>query len=108
MGMAGQMSSAASKVAGSAQESALASDARYVGETSVQAGVQVFIALNDAADLIMQEALGSSADLVGHKFGEEAGGTTREGFHVVGNLIEAKSLASKKAVGKTLGKKAAV
>merc|ERR1712151_951250 len=88
--------------------SALASDARYVGETSVGAGVQVFLALNEAADLIMQEALGSSADLVGHKFGEEAGSTTREGFHVAGNLMEAKSLASKKALVKTLGKKTAV
>merc|ERR1712032_478168 len=97
--MAGQVSAAASKVSGdNGQGSAWAADARYVGETSVGAGVQVFLALNEAADLIMQEALGSSADLVGHKFGEEAGSTTREGFHVAGNLMEAKSLASKKAV----------
>merc|ERR1712187_890195 len=106
--MAGRATSAASKVAPKGEGSAFMDDARYVGETSIRSGVQVFVALNDAADLIMQEALGSSADLVGHKFGEEAGKTTREGFHVVGNLMEAKSLASKKAVGKTLGKKAAV
>jgi hypothetical protein len=108
--MAGQVSSAASKVAGESGGGGTgwAADARYVGESSLAAGLQVVTTLNEAADQIVQEALGSSANLVVHKFGEEAGSTTREGFHVVGNLMEAKTLVSKKAIAKTLGNKAAV
>lgn len=83
-------------------------DASLVGGSSVSAAVAVFLALNDAADQLVQESLGSTAELVGHKCGEEAGATTREGFHVVGNLMAAKSLLSKKALAKTVGKGAAV
>lgn len=82
-------------------------DAKHVGQSSLDAGVSVFLALNAAADNLTQESLGCSADLVGHKFGEEAGETTREGFHVVGNLMEAKNLMSTTAVAKMAGKTAA-
>merc|ERR1711972_1246764 len=113
-GMAGKMAgnattnvSRAAPRGGSGKSSAWVKDAQYVGGSSVHAAITVFLALNGAADQLVQESLGSTADLVGHKFGEEAGATSREGFHVVGNVMSAKSLLSTKAVAKTVGKKAA-
>merc|ERR1712050_661797 len=101
-------SRAAPRGGGSGKSSAWVKDAQYVGGSSAHAAIAVFLALNGAADQLVQESLGSTAELVGHKFGEEAGVTSREGFHVVGNVMSAKSLLSAKAVAKTVGKKAAV
>eukprot|EP00927_Polykrikos_kofoidii_P078927 TRINITY_DN75725_c0_g1_i1.p1 TRINITY_DN75725_c0_g1~~TRINITY_DN75725_c0_g1_i1.p1 ORF type:complete len:427 (+),score=61.98 TRINITY_DN75725_c0_g1_i1:105-1283(+) len=106
--MAGGVSSAGKAMGGGTSSSGWAADAKFVGVTAVGAGVSIFVALNDAADVLVKESLGSSAELVGHKFGDEAGKVTREGFHVVGNLMDAKSLLSAKAVAKSVGKKSAV
>lgn len=102
--MAGSAASVTGVGGGSGHSNGWVADAAYVGGSSVSAAVEVFLALNEAADQLVQESLGSTADLVGHKLGDEAGATTREGFHVVGNVMAAKSLLSQKALAKTVAK----
>jgi len=82
-------------------------DAKHVGSSSLRAGIDVCMAVSDAADQLVQEVFNSSSEVVGHKFGDEAGATSREGFQVVGNLMAARSLLNKKAVAKTFGQQAA-
>merc|ERR1712151_1430220 len=106
--VAGQMTpafSAAVRKVGIKPNSGWVKDVKYVGKSSVGAAFTVYEALIEAADQITQVTLGSSADLIGHKFGEEAGDTTREGFRCVGNLMAAKSLMSRKNVARTMGVK---
>lgn len=82
-------------------------DAQVVGKTTVEAGVNIFAALGTAMDQIVQSVADSSADLVGHKFGEEAGNTVRDGIHTGGNLMAAQGAISKKAVAKTVATQSA-
>jgi len=93
--------SAGDKVGGGGgPKGAVAQDAQHVGQAGLQAGLTVFAALQDAADQLVRHAADSSADLVGHKFGEEAGDTARDGLHAVGNVLEARGALCPKAVGK--------
>ncbi|CAK0859715.1 unnamed protein product, partial [Prorocentrum cordatum] len=107
-GLAGAAAGELAKQAGGGQdggpEKQWVADAKFVGGAALDGGISIFSALNNsgqppnnAADVVVQQSLGSGADLVGHRYGEAAGATTREGFHVVGNLWEARGLTSKRA-----------
>eukprot|EP00747_Dinoflagellata_sp_TGD_P033373 gnl/TRDRNA2_/TRDRNA2_136574_c0_seq1.p1 gnl/TRDRNA2_/TRDRNA2_136574_c0~~gnl/TRDRNA2_/TRDRNA2_136574_c0_seq1.p1 ORF type:complete len:404 (+),score=84.53 gnl/TRDRNA2_/TRDRNA2_136574_c0_seq1:90-1301(+) len=91
-----------------AGKSQMVANATLVGKSSVAATLTVFDALRQAADALVQDTADSGAELVGHKYGDEAGTVTRDGVHCVGNLLKANGNVSAKAVGKTVAKTAGV
>jgi len=77
-------------------------DTKVVGKSSLGAGAEVFQAFQDATALFWKDVADTSAGVIGHKYGTEAGVTARESMHAVGNAFEMKSYVSKKAVGALL------
>merc|ERR1712032_263607 len=77
---------------------------KQVGATSVRAGMGIYASLQDAADPLVDEVCGTAADVVTHKYGEDAGATTRDGLHVVGNAWDIKSSLTGKKIAKKIAK----
>jgi len=77
-------------------------DAKLVGKSCLGSGVEILSALSRAADYVVTAAGDSSSDLVGHKFGEDAGNAMRDGIHIVGNVLETKNQFSKRAIAQAV------
>jgi len=78
---------------------------KQVGATTVRAGMGIYASLQDAADSLVDEVCGTAADVVSHKYGEDAGATTREGLHVVGSAWDITSNLTGKRIAKNIAKK---
>lgn len=95
-------------IAGSGASDKVPDSVKVVGETGIKAGMQVWTALQDAGDTLVAETCDTTADVVGYKYGEDAGATAREGMHVVGNVISVKNQMSGKTVAKKIIKGTAI
>jgi hypothetical protein len=80
-------------------------DVKVVGLSSLEAGASVWGALQEASTDFWKEVADTSAGVIGHKYGPEAGSTARDGMHAVGNVLEVKAYVSKRACGKILAAK---
>lgn len=69
-------------------------DAKVVALSTASAGAEVWSALTKAATTVARDAAHASADVVGHKYGADAGETTRNGLFSVGNVLYTSSYAS--------------
>eukprot|EP00928_Gymnodinium_smaydae_P071100 TRINITY_DN54777_c0_g1_i1.p1 TRINITY_DN54777_c0_g1~~TRINITY_DN54777_c0_g1_i1.p1 ORF type:complete len:538 (+),score=129.02 TRINITY_DN54777_c0_g1_i1:215-1828(+) len=78
-------------------------DVKTVGKSSLGAGAQVWQALQDASAEFWGDVAETSAGLVRHRYGEEAGSVARDGLHAVGNVFEAQANISVRAVAPVLG-----
>lgn len=78
---------------------------KQVGATTVRTGVGIWASLQDAADTLVDEVCGTTSDIVSHKYGEDAGATTREGLHVVGNAWEIKNCLHGKKIAAKIAKR---
>eukprot|EP00811_Abedinium_folium_P005556 NODE_15116_length_1067_cov_3.600000.p2 GENE.NODE_15116_length_1067_cov_3.600000~~NODE_15116_length_1067_cov_3.600000.p2 ORF type:complete len:129 (-),score=15.63 NODE_15116_length_1067_cov_3.600000:487-873(-) len=78
-----------------------------VGASTISAGAVVYSAVEDATACLWRDVADTSADVIGYKYGEEAGTTARDGMHAVGNIYEIKACVSRKALATFLVAKSA-
>jgi len=62
-------------------------DVKVVGKASLESGVDIWTALLGTTIKVASDAADTSADLIGHRYGEDAAATSRDGLHVVGNVV---------------------
>lgn len=61
-----------------------------VGKSALKAGGEVLGALKEAVGTVTVGVAEKSSEVVKHKYGEDAGQVTRDGFHTAGNLCHLK------------------
>lgn len=64
-------------------------DVRVVGRSGIGAGVKVLVAVTDATAHVFRECADTSTEVVGCRYGPAAACTTRDGFEVLGNTLQA-------------------
>eukprot|EP00397_Hematodinium_sp_SG-2012_P012062 GEMP01012219.1.p1 GENE.GEMP01012219.1~~GEMP01012219.1.p1 ORF type:complete len:465 (+),score=64.94 GEMP01012219.1:28-1422(+) len=62
---------------------------KIIAESAVSASIEVWQAINDASDEVCISTTDATAKTVGHKYGEQAEAVTRDGLHVVVNVVQA-------------------
>jgi len=80
----------ADKVGKKVGDSGAGKSGKVVGKSGLKAVGEVYGALKEAVGVVAVGVADKSSEVVEHKYGEEAGIVTRDGFHTAGNLCHLK------------------
>ncbi|CAD7941677.1 unnamed protein product [Amoebophrya sp. A25] len=78
--------------------------AKTLGLSSLMAGVEIFSAIYDATGEIVSSAAHVTAEVVGHRYGEDAKAVAQDGVRIAQNVIEIKEQLTGKAVATQVAK----